>query len=381
MFFKKKIKDLSQLPEIDEISTLLPAVSKYLDAFRLPDAFKETDSDTLPVINEKGEIIGIVSEYDLAKVVTDWSLSEDSYMYKIKVNDIMTKNVWTETSHTNIEELLSAVPKMHTRVIPIVDENKKYIGYSITRTAVINFLSSMIKPRTIGGLATPLGVYLTDGLHQAGSKTPGLLLNGFVFAFVILFIKILSGYLIAFIPLPDILFSMVQLFMFLVILRFTLFSKIHAAEHKTINAIEKGLPLNLETVKMQPRVHIRCGTNYIVFIFGVILIISIANSLIPDSSILFRYLFILFGFIFVMSYWRNMGRWLQKYFTTSEPTDKQIENGIKAGEELLLLHKQDIKNVYPTFFSKLWNMGIFQIIFAFLLTSRIIEYMLLNYIK
>ncbi len=59
----------------------------------------------------------------------------------------------------------------------------------------------------------------------------------------------------------------------------------HGAEHKTIFCYEKGLPLTVENVRPQPRLHPRCGTS---FIFVVIIISIIAGSFIHVSDTLLR---------------------------------------------------------------------------------------------
>lgn len=362
-----------KLPEIEEISVDIPAISEHLDAFRLPDLFKTLDTDTLPVIDITGEIIGIISEYDLAKIISDCCMSEDSYMFKVKVSDIMTREVWVETAHTNIEELLLNLPEMHTRVVPIVDKDQIYTGMSITRTALLDYLTKMVKPRSIGGLATPLGVYMTDGVHQSGSKTMGLISLGItlsIFATSLKFIMLIIGF---YTIIPPSMLNFVEITIFLTILKITPLSQIHAAEHKTINAIEKGLPLTISSVRMQSRVHRRCGTNFMVFIFGIISILFLAGVLFSEKELLMKFLFSFFGFLIISSYWQSIGEWVQKYFTTREPNDKQIENGIQAGEELLRLHKKDTSNKQPNFFIKIWNMGLVQIIFSFITTTWVIN--------
>ena len=39
----------------------------------------------------------------------------------------------------------------------------------------------------------------------------------------------------------------------------------HGAEHKVINAYENGLPLTVENVQAQSRLHYRCGSSFILF--------------------------------------------------------------------------------------------------------------------
>jgi CBS domain-containing protein len=372
---KNDNKNIPELPSIDKISTEIPSVSEYLDAFRLPMAFKQAESDTLPVIDVTGKIVGIVSEYDLAKLLPEWSFEEGSYKHQITVKDIMTKDVWTEPEHTNIKNLLSQVHEMHIRVIPIVDNDGRYTGRSITRTDLISYLTRMVKPLSIGGLATPLGVSMTDGQNLAGPGQLGFVLTGVSFAVIIVLIQVITGILFGFIKVNYFIVIFTQLFLFIIILRLTPFSRYHAAEHQTIHAIEKGLPLTVETVRMQPRPHKRCGTNLLVLLVGIqfILLLSLPLS---RFGPFFQFVFMIAGFLIIFSNWRKAGMILQKYFTTAPASDKQIQNGINVGEKLLKKHKENLDPNPPDFFQKIWNMGLIQILFSFLLVSWIFDYIL-----
>lgn len=120
----------------------------------------------------------------------------------------------------------------------------------------------------------------------------------------------------------------------------------HGAEHKTIFCYEKGLPLTVENVRPQPRLHPRCGTS---FIFVVIIISIIAGSFIHVSDTLLRMglKFLMLPLIVGLSYELNrwVGRhdnicsailsWPGKQFqriTTNEPDDEMIECAIRALE-------------------------------------------------
>lgn len=365
-------RNLVQFPSIEEIAQEIPAVYEDLDVMSLPEIFKYYDTDTVPVIDIDGKIIGIVSEYDLAQIMPEISILNESYRIKEKVGNIMSTNVWCEYENTNIRELFDKIPKMHTRVIPIIDRKGIFTGKAIIRTNLINYLSQMIKPQTIGGLATPLGVYLTDGIHQAGAKTKGLIALGAVFAITIYIINNVSGYISNALLLPEFYTGLIELSLFLVVLRLSPFSKIHAAEHMVINTIERGLPLTAEAVKTQSPVHERCGTNIMVFILGILCVTYLVNIISPYNFYM-KFLLSLVGFLFVFSYWKQIGRWTQKYLTTAFPDDKKIKNGIKAGKELLEVYKKDvhINQFYPML--KIWNSGFIQIIFTFMVCMRVLE--------
>ena len=371
----KNNKNIPKLPSINKIATEISPVSKYLDAFRLPSAFRQAESDTLPVIDVAGNIVGIVSEYDLAKILPEASFEEEGYQRQTTVADIMTKDVWTELEHANIKNLLSKVHEMHTRVIPIVDNDGKYTGGSITRTTLISYLTRMVKPLSIGGLATPLGVSMTDGQHLAGPGHIGFFATGLVFALIIILIQVFTGFIYSFINVNYIVAITSQLVLFILVLRFTLFAKYHAAEHQTIHAIEKGLPLTPEVIRMQPRPHKRCGTNILVLLLGIQLVLLLSVQ-IAQFGFFAQFLFLIIGFLFIFSNWRKAGMWLQEYFTTAKADDKQIQSAIKAGEELLKKHKEDLNPKPPNIFQKLWNMGLVQILGTFLVVTWIFDYIL-----
>lgn len=49
----------------------------------------------------------------------------------------------------------------------------------------------------------------------------------------------------------------------------------HGAEHKTINCLEQGFPLNIKNVKMQSKVHKRCGTSFVFLVMFISIIFFI----------------------------------------------------------------------------------------------------------
>ncbi len=139
----------------------------------------------------------------------------------------------------------------------------------------------------------------------------------------------------------------------------------HGAEHKTIRCYEAGLPLTVENVRIQTRLHPRCGTSFLLVVMVIsILVFSIASSgllaLIPAleamrGSFLFRLIMIAFkllllpvivGITYEINRWcgandnwftkllSTPGMWMQN-FTTNEPDDSMIEVAIQAVEAVL----------------------------------------------
>lgn len=118
----------------------------------------------------------------------------------------------------------------------------------------------------------------------------------------------------------------------------------HGAEHKTIRCYEARLPLTVENVRRQTRLHPRCGTS---FLFLVVMISILFFAVIRLDNVFLRLLLrlALLPVVVSVSYeiTRFVGRhdnwftriltapgmWLQN-FTTQEPDDSMIEVGIEA---------------------------------------------------
>ena len=139
----------------------------------------------------------------------------------------------------------------------------------------------------------------------------------------------------------------------------------HGAEHKTIRCYEAGLPLTVENVRVQTRLHPRCGTSFLLVVMVIsILVFSVASSALLAAvpaletirgSFGYRLLMIVFkllllplvvGITYEINRWAGRndngftkiltapGMWLQ-HFTTNEPDDSMIQVGIAALEAVL----------------------------------------------
>ena len=139
----------------------------------------------------------------------------------------------------------------------------------------------------------------------------------------------------------------------------------HGAEHKTIRCYEAGLPLTVENVRVQTRLHPRCGTSFLL----VVMVISILVFAVASSALLavfpaleairgtlgYRLLMIVYkllllplivGITYEINRWAGRhdnwftriltapGMWMQN-FTTNEPDDSMIEVGIAAVQAVL----------------------------------------------
>jgi uncharacterized protein YqhQ len=124
----------------------------------------------------------------------------------------------------------------------------------------------------------------------------------------------------------------------------------HGAEHKTIAAYEHGEALEPEAVDRYSRLHVRCGTNFLLIVMVLtILVYTAFGSRGLLAGILFRivaipiiaglsYELLRLGARFtqsrIMRALMTPGLWLQK-ITTRPPDKGQIEVAIRAFEEVL----------------------------------------------
>jgi uncharacterized protein YqhQ len=119
----------------------------------------------------------------------------------------------------------------------------------------------------------------------------------------------------------------------------------HGAEHKTINAYEAGLPLDVANVRTQSTLHPRCGTG---FLLAVMVVSAFVFGLVgrPPLPILLASRIVLIPLIAMLAYEfiRFAGRHrtnpvvrvlivpflLTQKLTTREPDDRQIEVALAA---------------------------------------------------
>ena len=139
----------------------------------------------------------------------------------------------------------------------------------------------------------------------------------------------------------------------------------HGAEHKTIRCYEAGLPLTVENIRPQTRLHPRCGTSFLLIVMVIsILVFSVASTAlltaVPALEAIrgtfgYRLLMVVFklmllpivvGITYEINRWCGRkdnaitralsapGMWMQN-FTTNEPDDAMIEVAIAAVQAVL----------------------------------------------
>ena len=288
------------------------------------------------------------------------------------------------SAETSVTEALEALRVSGLPSLPLRDLEGRIVAV-LTRPEA----GAAVLPR-LGGMATPLGVYLHDGVSSGGAGFWGLVLTGMTMSVLALTAQALShglsrvvtGHFPAlglwesrlpfglplwlsaispWLPLP---------FVFL-LLRLLPLSGIHAAEHQVVHCVERRAPLVPDCVRVLPRVHPRCGTNLFAgFTLFLLLFLAVFSATqasqwqLLDSVTLAAAL----AGPFTLIYWRRIGSWVQQWFATRPATDRQIAGAIYAAEQVLSRHQRRLERGGRLRFAplrRIWTMGIGQILLGY----------------
>ncbi len=336
---------------------------------RAAESLRVSGVTELPVL-DAGRLVGTVGEAGILSALVKRDGDPDAAT--AAVESVMTREVVYGSSRMSVGQTAAVMDEHGVGVLPIIDEYGRYLGV-VTRSDVAGALTMSIRPPSIAGMATPLGVYLTTGHIRAGAGDFGLFLAGVSLMMLnYLAIGLIAGLAWAiehatgirlwaalnwtgFNPVGwmdtarTIMFGM-SVPLFLLLLRLAPLSGYHAAEHQVVHAIEHGEPLKPDTVARMPRVHPRCGTNIVA---AVVLFLLIAQAFGTEIVAMVT--------IFVMIFaWRSIGAYVQNYVTTKPASPGQLMSGIRAGESLLARYREN-PAYHVTGWRRFWNTGMPQV--------------------
>ncbi|MFN8139360.1 MAG: DUF1385 domain-containing protein [Fimbriimonadales bacterium] len=321
------------------------------------DAFRESGHDVLPLFDASGNVTVIQRE------VVRRALLSSASPYD-PIGPLAAQAPVTVAPNQEATSVIQTLAEGEHAYALVVDGNGRYAGL-IFGLDLFSHRAHEARPSMVGGLATPFGVYLTNGIVSGGAKGMGLLSAGaclsllFLISFfgavgaVALVGQGLHGPTFTDLLVGDIsrrdamLLNLLSSVGFLALVRAIPLAGTHAAEHMVVHALERREPLTYDVVKRMPRVHPRCGTNLAV---GSLMFLGLLDLLRFEMGPLI-------ALVATVTLWRRVGAWVQFLFTTKPPTKAQVENAIAAAGELL--HRfRNSGRLNPNFWQRLLNTGL-----------------------
>lgn len=93
----------------------------------------------LPVVDDKGKVVGVVSEFDLLKAI-----KEGKKLEQVTAEDIMSKEPICVTENTPVDDIINLMTKHNIIRVPVL-RNKNLVGV-ISRCDI---LSSIVEPEFV----------------------------------------------------------------------------------------------------------------------------------------------------------------------------------------------------------------------------------------
>jgi len=331
---------------------------------RAAGIIRASDGSRALVVRD-GHIAGIVTEHAITSAIAQ--ADDPDAVLDAPVDSLVEPYPIYLSTSVSARDAAKLFAEQGVDMLPVVDGWGALRGV-VYRKDVMGMLSRNLRPPAVGGMATPLGVYLTTGSISGGAGSIGLYLTGISLGVMMIVAKILGDALIVKLrmlathSLPpqvnsklmlsgtyEIAAAAVSIGIMLMLLRLSPLAGYHAAEHMTVHAIERGEDLTPDVVRRMPRIHPRCGTN----ILAALSVFVLITAQFPGE------IAALIAVVVVILGRKALGDWMQAVFTTKPPTDRQLKNGIAAGEEILdRFHEHPNRQVYG--FARIWNMGFLQ---------------------
>lgn len=350
---------------IDLIRPIAPLYRESSVAAAL-DILRNTSADLIPIVD--GSILaGVLWAQDArAAFLENASLSGPVAPYVDTAPPILP-------SSASREEARAVLAASGRPAVVVLDPDRRYLGV-IRVFDLYHVPARAARPAMVGGMATPLGVYLTNGSLTGGVKAPALVLTGMVMSTMLLIGLVITAALSQSLPaaapywMKNAILNLLPVALFFLQVRLSPIAATHGAEHMVVHAIERGEALRPDIVRRMPRVHPRCGTNLAI---GALLFTGLVQAMwstLQGSGALI-------ALIITIAAWRPLGSLAQRYVTTKEPRDKDIISAISAAEELISKYRSSERRT-PTVSSRLAASGLPLIIAGSIIVMAVAPYVI-----
>lgn len=342
----------------------------------------------LPVAHE-GRLIGWVREEQVARGL-EGAADPAAFARATRVEHVMEPLPGVVGEYAELGAAVRVMGEQAVGALPVVAADGRYLGMLLRREALAALAGELLAP-ALAGLATPFGVYLTTGAARAGANDLALAATGATLMVInLIAMAVVSGVarlLQEALPGPvgaaipggagavggAVVAYGLQVALFLVLLRLSALTGVHAAEHMVVHAIEEGEDLALEKVRAMPRVHPRCGTNLMALLILLMIFVPFLFSLGDrvGGDVLMAAVVVLV--VVVLASWRRLGAGLQRWVTTRRPSERQLLGAIAVGEALLA-KVRSAPWARGSSLRRMWNAGFLQVMGGFVATALAAEY-------
>lgn len=369
----------------------VPSLAPEDSLSRFVSLTRQTGLSVLPVL-KSNILCGMVALSDVLPALSDSGIATRARFLERPVAEVMSAPLLTVRPHQPLAAISALCAEYRQEVVPVIDADGYFHGLVLARDLLLPEAPFTPRPGLIGGMATPFGVYLTDGTLRAGVGDFALVVNGaWIGLMFVLSLGLVEGGLwlamrgnlispevwskLDFLAEPTSVWMGVAsltlraliLVVFLGLMRVSLLAGYHAAEHQVVHAIERNERLIPEIVGRMPRPHPRCGTNIMaagIVFFNVQQILAMLPWM-GDVSL------IVAGLATMLT-WRALGAFLQERFTTRPAREKELRSGIEAGRELLYKYSLSAPT-RPNLLRRLWCMGLLQTLAGTFLTLGLVH--------
>ncbi|CAN5463468.1 hypothetical protein BH11ARM1_BH11ARM1_01490 [soil metagenome] len=311
---------------------------------------RRSGNGLVPIVSDD-RVVGVLTEYSAGAALGEG-------VDTLEPVSSISRETPLIRSYMTGAEALRLFEQLNTSTLVVVDDQDRLMGLLSPSDLYPRRLFPP-RPSSVGGMATPFGVYLTNGAIGAGASNFALMTTGFLMFAMMTVGQIVAYFLLVqFLSdqspqwLVDGLSATIPLGIFLLLMRLLPLSGTHAAEHMVVHAIERGEELHPDIVRRMPRVHPRCGTNLAV---GAGIFCGILSIPGVDFQIL-----LIPAFLVTMYSWRRLGSIAQSVITTKTPNEKQLQSGLKAGNDLLEKFSKSSVTV-PSVPVRFWRSGLLQV--------------------
>ena len=123
-----------------------------MGVFEAFELMKSEGVQRLPVLDGEGNLVGIISEKNITSAAADKEVSIVEYallLSKIKVGDVMTKEVITVSVDDPVEMAARKMSDNDISILPVVDNNGKLVGV-VSRSDLFRLLLELFGTRHYG---------------------------------------------------------------------------------------------------------------------------------------------------------------------------------------------------------------------------------------